>query len=430
MTAMKSEIVFSKYYHQKGAEKISNYLENDKGYEALKIALDMKPEAITQMVKDSELRGRGGAGFPAGTKWGFIPKTEKPKYLVINADESEPGTFKDRAIMTYTPHMMIEGAIIAALAIDAHMIYVYIRGEFIKEAKILEAAIEEAYEKGYLGKTVAGKDFKLDMVVHRGAGAYICGEETALLNSLEGKRGEPRIKPPYFPAVHGAFGCPTVVNNVETLAAVPGIIRNGADWFKSFGTVKNTGMKMFCVSGHVERPGLYEKPMGYPLMKLIEEDCGGIWKGRKLKALFPGGSSSPVLTAAEAKDIILDFDTLQKAGSMLGSAAIMVIDDHTCMVQVAIRTAFFYAVESCGQCTPCREGTRWLLDLHKRIEAGKGKPSDLDLIRDLCDKIDGKTICAFGEATAWPLASMVKKFRAEFEQHITEGKCPFGGGSH
>ena len=307
------------------------------------------------------------------------------------------------------------------------MIYVYIRGEFVKEAKILEKAIEEAYDEGYLGKSVAGKHYQLDMVVHRGAGAYICGEETALLNSLEGKRGEPRIKPPYFPAVHGAFACPTVVNNVETLAAVPGIIRNGVEWFKSFGTPKNTGMKMFCVSGHVERPGLYEKPMGYPLMKLINEDCGGIWKGRKLKAMFPGGSSSPVLTAKECEPILLDFDTLQKAGSMLGSAAIMVIDDHTCMLQVAIRTAFFYSVESCGQCTPCREGSRWLLDLHRRLESGKGKASDLDLIRDICDKIDGKTICAFGEATAWPLGSMVKKFRAEYEQHITEGRCPFGG---
>lgn len=427
---MKQEIVFSKYYGEPDCEKFGYYVKHDHGYEALKAALKMKPEEITAMVKDSELRGRGGAGFPAGVKWGFIPKTDKPKYLVINADESEPGTFKDRAIMTYTPHMMIEGAIIAALAIDAHMIYVYIRGEFIKEAKILEAAIQEAYEEGYLGKSVGGKSYQLDMVVHRGAGAYICGEETALLNSLEGKRGEPRIKPPYFPAVHGAFGCPTVVNNVETLAAVPGIIRNGVEWFKSFGQPKNTGMKMYCVSGHVERPGLYEKPMGYPLMKLLNEDCGGIWKGRKLKALFPGGSSSPVLTAKEAQDIALDFDSLQKAGSMLGSAAIMVIDDHACMLQVAVRTAFFYAVESCGQCTPCREGTRWLLDLHKRLEAGQGKPGDMDLIRDLCDKIDGKTICAFGEATAWPLGSMVKKFRAEYEQHITEGRCPFGGSAH
>ena len=318
---MNQEIVFSKYYGEAGVEHLDYYKKNDHGYAALKKALDMKPEEITEEVKASALRGRGGAGFPTGMKWGFIPKdTQKPIYLVINADESEPGTFKDRAIMAYTPHMMIEGSIITALAIRAHMIYVYIRGEYVKEAKILEKAIEEAYDAGYLGKSVCGKDFRLDMVVHRGAGAYICGEETALLNSLEGKRGEPRIKPPYFPAVHGAFACPTVVNNVETMAAIPGIITKGSKWFKSFGLdEKNTGMKLFCISGHVERPGLYERPMGYSLKKLIYEDCGGIWKGRKLKALFPGGSSSPVLTAEES-DINLDFDSLAKAGSMLGSA--------------------------------------------------------------------------------------------------------------
>ncbi len=424
---MKSELVFSKYYEKDGCAALSYYKEQDHGYEALKKALDMKPEDITELVKASELRGRGGAGFPTGLKWGFIPKTEKPKYLVVNADESEPGTFKDRAIMNYTPHMMIEGCIISALAIDAHMIYVYIRGEYVKEADTMEKAIEEAYAAGYLGETVAGKNFKLDMVVHRGAGAYICGEETALLNSLEGKRGEPRIKPPYFPAVHGAFGCPTVVNNVETLAALPGIFRQGAEWFKSFGFEKNTGMKLFCVSGHVNKPGLFEKPYGYSFMKLIEEDCGGIWKGRKLKAVFPGGSSSPVLTADELRDVTLDFDSLQAAGSMLGSSAIMVMDDSTCMVQMAIRTAYFYYEESCGQCTPCREGGKWLLDLNRRLESGKGKMEDLDLISDICDKIDGKTICAFGEATAWPLRSFVKKFRHEYEQHILEGKCPFGG---
>lgn len=427
---MESEIVFSKYYGQPGVESLGFYVENDFGYQALRKALSMKPADITGEVKESEIRGRGGAGFPAGVKWGFIPQTDKPKYLVVNADESEPGTFKDRAIMTYTPHMLIEGSIISALAIDAHMIYVYIRGEFVQEAAILEKAIKEAYEEGYLGKTVGGKDYQLDMVVHRGAGAYICGEETALLNSLEGKRGEPRIKPPYFPAVYGVFGCPTVVNNVETLAAVPGIIRNGANWFKKFGVEKNTGMKLFCISGHVECPGLYERPLGYPMKKMIYEDCRGIWKGRKLKALFPGGSSSPVLTAEEAEEVNLDFDSLVEKGSMLGSAAIMVIDDKTCMVQVAIRTAHFYMMESCGQCTPCREGTKWLRDLNVRLESGRGKPEDLDLIADICDNIDGKTICAFGEATAWPLKSIVKKFRSEYEQHIEEGCCPFARESH
>ena len=424
------EIVFSRYYGQGSVEGLDYYKKNDYGYQALKKSIDMGPEKVLQEVKDSGLRGRGGAGFPCGTKWGFIPKnSDKPKYLVINADESEPGTFKDRAIMTYTPHMMIEGAIIAAMTIDAHMIYVYIRGEYVKEAKILDAAIKEAYDAGILGNNVLGTGYKLDMIVHRGAGAYICGEETALLNSIEGKRGEPRIKPPFFPAAIGLFGCPTVVNNVETLAAVPGIIQKGAAWFKEFGPERNHGMKLFCISGHVNKPGLYERPMGYPLMKLINEDCGGIWRGRKLKAAFPGGSSSPVLTAEEC-NVNLDFDSLTKVGSMLGSAGIMVIDDATCMVRVAIRTAHFYQVESCGQCTPCREGSMWLKDLHLRLERGEGKIEDLDLIHDLCNNMDGTTICAFGEATAWPLRSMVKKFRTEYEQHITEKRCPFGLSAH
>ena len=426
---MSQEMVFSRYYGKDGVADLSYYEKNDYGYKTLKKAIDLGPEKVLAEVKESGLRGRGGAGFPCGLKWGFIPKnSDKPKYLVINADESEPGTFKDRAIMTFTPHMMIEGAIIAAMTIDAHMIYVYIRGEYVKEAMILEKAIKEAYDAGYLGKSVCGTGYKLDMVVHRGAGAYICGEETALLNSIEGKRGEPRIKPPFFPAAIGVFGCPTVVNNVETLAAVPGIIENGAAWFKKFGPEKNHGMKLYCISGHVNRPGLYERPMGYPLMKLINEDCGGIWRGRKLKAAFPGGSSSPVLTAAEC-DINLDFDSLAKAGSMLGSAGIMVIDDTTCMLRVAVRTAHFYAVESCGQCTPCREGTQWLKDLHVRLERGDGRLEDLDLIADICNNMDGTTICAFGEATAWPLRSMVKKFRSEYEQHVVEKRCPFGAGS-
>jgi NADH-quinone oxidoreductase subunit F len=426
---MQQEIVFSRYYGKDGVADLSYYLKNDFGYKTLKKAIDLGPEKVLSEVKESGLRGRGGAGFPCGLKWGFIPKnSDKPKYLVINADESEPGTFKDRAIMTFTPHMMIEGAIIAAMTIDAHMIYCYIRGEYVKEAQILEKAIEEAYDAGYLGKSVCGTGYKLDMVVHRGAGAYICGEETALLNSIEGKRGEPRIKPPFFPAAIGVFGCPTVVNNVETLAAVPGIIEHGAAWFKKFGPEKNYGMKLYCISGHVNRPGLYERPMGYPLMKLINEDCGGIWRGRKLKAAFPGGSSSPVLTAAEC-DINLDFDSLAKAGSMLGSAGIMVIDDTTCMLRVAVRTAHFYAVESCGQCTPCREGTQWLKDLHIRLERGQGRLEDLDIIADICNNMDGTTICAFGEATAWPLRSMVKKFRSEYEQHVVEKRCPFGAGS-
>ena len=427
---MNQEIVFSRYYGEANTAGLEYYKKNDNGYTAVSKAFEMGNEKVLNEVKESGLRGRGGAGFPCGTKWGFIPKnSEKPKYLVINADESEPGTFKDRAIMAFQPHLMIEGAIIAAKTIDAHMIYVYIRGEYVKEAKILDDAIQEAYKAGYLGDNIFGTGYKLDMVVHRGAGAYICGEETALLNSLEGKRGEPRIKPPFFPAAIGLFGCPTVVNNVETLACVPMIINRGAAWFKTFGPEKNSGMKLFCISGHVNRPGLYERPMGYPLMKLINDDCGGIWKGRKLKACFPGGSSSPVLTAPEC-EVNLDFDSLAKANSMLGSAGIMVIDDSTCMLRVAIRTAHFYQVESCGQCTPCREGSMWLKDLHLRLERGEGKLSDLDLIEDVCNNMDGTTICAFGEATAWPLRSMVKKFRSEYEQHITEKRCPFGTTAH
>lgn len=425
---MNHEIVFSKYYGESNTEGLEYYKKHDNGYTAINKAFEMGPEKVLAEVKESGLRGRGGAGFPCGTKWGFIPaKTDKAKYLVINADESEPGTFKDRAIMAFQPHLMIEGAIIAAKTIGAHMIYVYIRGEYVKEAGILDKAIEEAYKAGYLGKNVAGTGYQIDMIVHRGAGAYICGEETALLNSLEGKRGMPRIKPPFFPAAIGLYGCPTVVNNVETLACVPMIINRGAAWFKTFGPEKNHGMKLFCISGHVNRPGLYERPMGYPLMDLINKDCGGIWKGRKLKACFPGGSSSPVLTAEEC-NVNLDFDSLAKAGSMLGSAGTMVIDDSTCILKVAIRTAHFYQVESCGQCTPCREGSMWLKDLHLRLEAGNGRMEDLALIEDICNNMDGTTICAFGEATAWPLRSMVKKFRSEYERHITEKKCPFGAG--
>jgi NADH-quinone oxidoreductase subunit F len=428
---MQQEIVFSRYYGEAGTAGLDYYKKHDAGYQAVPKAIEMGWDKVLQEVKDSYLRGRGGAGFPTGMKWGFINRgSDKTKYLVINADESEPGTFKDRAMLTYQPHMLIEGAIIAAMTIGAHMIYCYIRGEYAKEAKILAAAVEEAYKAGYLGKNVFGSGYDLDFTIHRGAGAYICGEETALLNSIEGKRGEPRIKPPFFPAAIGLYGQPTVVNNVETLASVPMIINKGANWFKQFGPEKNHGMKLFCVSGHVNRPGLYEKPLGYPMQKLIEEDCGGIWKGRKLKAMFPGGSSSPVLTAAEAMAVNCDYDSLAKAGTMMGSAAIMVIDDSTCMLKVAIRTAHFYQVESCGQCTPCREGSMWLKDLHYRLERGDGKMEDLNLIEDICNNMDGSTICAFGEATAWPLRSMVKKFRTEYEQHVTEKRCPFGASAH
>ncbi|MDI6784683.1 MAG: NADH-quinone oxidoreductase subunit NuoF [bacterium] len=383
---------------------------------------EYKPDEIIELVKKSGLRGRGGAGFPTGLKWSFVPKeTNKPKYLVCNADEGEPGTFKDRVILENNPHLLIEGILIAAYAIGAHKAYIYIRGEYLLGAMRLEQAIQESYAQGYLGPNILGSGYDLDIYVYRGAGSYECGEETALLESLEGKRGEPRLKPP-FPALVGLYGCPTVINNVETLSCVPHIILNGADWFAHIGTEKNTGTKLFAISGHVNKPGVYELPMGIPLRALIYDYAGGIRNNRKLKAVLPGGASTPVLTEADL-DCCLDFDSVLRAGSMLGSAAVIVMDETTCMVWVALRLTKFFAHESCGKCTPCRDGLSWLVQILETVEAGKGRKEDIDMILDICDNINGKSLCPLADGAIAPIISSIKKFRTEFEYHI-ENEAP------
>ncbi len=384
-------------------------------YQGLEKAKQMPPEAVIEETKKSGLRGRGGAGFPTGQKWSFVPRDKWPHYLIVNADESEPGTFKDRAIIEQDPHLLIEGTLIAAHALQAKVSYIYIRGEMPLGARRLEEAIAEAGAKGLMGEA--------EIHVHRGAGAYICGEETGLLESLEGKRGYPRLKPP-FPAVVGAFGKPTVVNNVETLANLPAIFTRGVVWYRSLGTEKSPGPKIFCVSGHVQRPGNYERPLGYPFEKLLYEDCGGLRPGRALKAVIPGGSSMPVLKAEETKGLNLDYESVQARGSLLGSAGIIVMDDTTCAVRALYNLSRFYAHESCGQCTPCREGAPWLSKILGRIEHGEGKGGDLELLLDICDNIAGKTICPFGEAAAWPVQGFLKRFRDEFAAHITGQGCP------
>ncbi|MBI4366854.1 MAG: NADH-quinone oxidoreductase subunit NuoF [Deltaproteobacteria bacterium] len=395
------------------------------GYAALPKLFAMTPAQVIEAVKASGLRGRGGAGFPTGLKWGFVPKnTGKPIYLVVNADESEPGTFKDRAILENDPHLLIEGIICSCYALASHTCYVYIRGEFFRQCAILDAAIAEAYAAGYLGKNIRGSGFDCDIRTHRGAGAYICGEETALLESLEGKRGLPRIKPP-FPAVKGAFGCPTTVNNVETIASVPWIVEHGAAAYAAIGVGKSTGTKLFSVCGHVAKPGVYEIPLGFPFARFLEEYCGGVWKGRTLKAVIVGGSSVPVLTADEAMRVNLDYESLAAAGTLLGSGGMIVIDDRTCMVRALDGLADFYHHESCGQCTPCREGSGWIEKIMNRMEAGQGREEDLALLLDLADRMQGRTICTFADALAMPVRSFVTRFRSEFEDHVKLGRCPF-----
>ncbi|MCB1215316.1 MAG: NADH-quinone oxidoreductase subunit NuoF [Deltaproteobacteria bacterium] len=388
------------------------------GYGTLAKLFGLKPEDIIEEVKSSGLRGRGGAGFPTGMKWSFVPKdSSKPKYLVVNADESEPGTFKDRDILEKDPHRLVEGVIIASYAIGCHNAYIYIRGEYVFPKARLEAAIKEAYEKGFLGKNIQGSGYDLELTVHRGAGAYICGEETALLNSLEGKRGMPRLKPP-FPAVVGLFASPTVVNNVETIAALPYIMEKGAAVYRQFGTEKSPGTKLFSVSGHINKPGNYEIPLGYSLKKLIMEDCGGIKNGKQLKAVIPGGSSVPVLKAEDALEVNLDYESLQAKGSMLGSGGVIVMDEDTCMVKVLANLAHFYSHESCGQCSPCREGTGWARKILDRIVAGEGRIEDLDNLHRIADNMAGKTICVLADALAMPIWSYLKNFRNEFEDYI------------
>jgi NADH-quinone oxidoreductase subunit F len=394
------------------------YLKNE-GYQAVKKALSgMKPENILEEVKAANLRGRGGAGFPAGVKWGFVPKVDKPKYLCVNADEGEPGTFKDRYIMSHNPHLLLEGIIISSFCVGIHAAYIYIRGEYESIALRLEQAISEAKEKGFLGKNILDSGFDLDVVVHRGAGAYICGEETALLESLEGKRGHPRLKPP-FPASVGLFQCPTVINNVETISNIPSIILNGADWFCKQGLPKDGGTRIFGVSGMVKNPGTYELPMGTSLKDIIFKHAGGMKEGKELKAAIPGGMSAPILKADEI-DIQMDFDSLVNANSMLGSAAIIVIDKDTSILDVLKLVTKFYSHESCGQCTPCRVGTSWINRAVKRMVEGKGKKEDIDNIERVASNILGKTLCPMGDAAALPILSIIQKFRKELESYVSD----------
>ena len=405
------------------------------GYSGLKKALAMTPAEVTDQVKKSKLRGRGGAGFPTGLKWTFVPKdSPKPVYLAVNADESEPGTFKDRYILENDPHMMLEGIAIAAYALSCHQAYIYTRGEFKRPTEIVDAAIAEAYREGIFGKRMLGKDFALDVYQVRGAGAYICGEETALLESLEGKKGWPRLKPP-FPAVVGLFGAPTVVNNVETLAALPSILDQGAGWFAGLGTAKSGGTRLVCLSGSVNRPGVYEISMKTTVRELIfDPELGqGMPPGRTVKAVIPGGTSAPVM-AADELDVALEFEALKDKGTMAGSGGVIVMDDATCLVRCLWRVSRFYAEESCGQCTPCREGTTWQTRILRKIEEGRGEPDDLRILLDVATAIApyppiglGNTICALGDAAALPVHSFVEKFRPEFEAHIKQKGCPFGG---
>jgi len=416
--------ILSANWGKENSRSIETYLAGG-GYKSAEKALSMSPEKVAQEVLDAGLRGRGGAGFPAGRKWMFMPKDNRPKYLCVNADEGEPGTFKDREIMRNDPHMLIEGIIIASWAMGANNAYVYIRGEFREPAEILEKAIEEAYQKGFLGQRIFGKDFNLNAWVHRGAGAYICGEETSLIESLEGKRGQPRIRPP-FPPQRGVFDMPTTVNNVETIASVPFIIREGASAYRRFGTEKSPGTKLFCISGHISKPGVYELPLGYPLMKLINEVAGGVINGLKLKAVIPGGSSTPILKAEECQGVNLDYESLAQAGSMLGSGAVIVIAEGTCMVKLLEILTHFYAHESCGQCTPCREGTGWAHQIAKRIYQGKAELKDIDVLYSLGENMLGRTICPLADAASCPIMNFTKKFREEFEAHIKHRGCPQG----
>jgi len=402
---------------------IETYLATQ-GYEAFRKALAMAPEEIIEEVKKSNLRGRGGAGFPTGLKWSFVPRNSpKPKYVVVNADEGEPGTCKDRLLMQYDPHSLLEGMLIAARAVGACAGYIYIRGEYRYLIDILEQAIEEARRHGFLGRNILGSGMDFEVYTHSGAGSYECGEETALLESLEGKRGMPRLRPP-FPATSGAFGCPTVLNNVETFCAVPPIILHGGLAFAELGTPKNGGTRLFAVSGHVNRPGVYELPMGFNLLRMIHEVAGGVRGGRKLKAVIPGGSSCPVLRAEEC-DLAMDFDSVARAGSMLGSGGVIVMDETTCMVRAAARILRFYAHESCGFCTPCREGTRWLAQLLARLHRGEGRREDIDLVHDVARNMLGRTFCPLGDAAAMPAMSFVEKFRDEFEAHLEGKPCPY-----
>ncbi|GGF50971.1 NADH-quinone oxidoreductase subunit F [Marmoricola endophyticus] len=396
------------------------------GYAALDTALGMAPADIVTMVKDSGLRGRGGAGFPTGMKWGFLPPEDpedpKPRYLVVNADESEPGTCKDTPLMMASPHTLLEGVIISSYAIKARTAFIYVRGEILHCVRRVQAAVAEAYAAGHLGTDIHGSGYDLDVVVHTGAGAYICGEETALLEGLEGRRGQPRLRPP-FPAVAGLYASPTVINNVESIASVPSILEHGADWFASMGTEKSKGFGIFSLSGHVKRPGQYEAPLGVTLRTLIDL-AGGIREGHELKFWTPGGSSTPILTA-EHLDVPLDFEGVGEAGSMLGTRALQIFDETTCVVRAVLRWTEFYKHESCGKCTPCREGTWWLVQTLANLEKGIGSESDLDQLDDVCDNILGRSFCALGDGATSPITSSIKYFKEEYLAHLSGGGCPF-----
>jgi len=417
------EPVLTRNTHRPDSEKITTYLTHG-GYQAVRLALTKSPDELIDMVKRSGLRGRGGAGFPAGVKWGFMPKDAPQKFVAVNTDEGEPGTFKDREIVERDPHQVIEGVVIAAYAVGASRAYVYIRGEFFLGVKRWIKAIADAYAHGFLGKNILGSGFDLDMSVHRGAGAYICGEETAMLESLEGKPGNPRAKPPY-PTQVGLFSLPTLVHNIETLACIPHIIERGPEWFASIGTAESKGPKIYSVSGHVNQPGNYELPLGISLREIIYEHAGGIRGGRRLKAVIPGGASTPMLTADQI-EIPMAFETLKAAGSELGTGAIIVMDETTCMVEAARRLAKFFAHESCGQCTPCRIGSVRLYELLDRIERGKGQPGDIELILETAQGIDGITFCPMGAALVNPARSAIRHFREEFEYHIINKHCIVG----
>jgi NADH-quinone oxidoreductase subunit F len=417
-------VLLSEHFGDAGARPYDGWVKRG-GYQALEKALRMGREKVIEEVKLSGVRGRGGAGFPAGVKWGFMPaERTRPHYLVCNADEGEPGTFKDREILRWTPHAVIEGCAIAAHAVQAEHIYIYIRGEFTEPLRVMQQAVDEAYAKGVLGIDAMGRGIRIDVTIHRGAGAYICGEETALMNSIEGKRGNPRIKPP-FPAAAGLWGCPTTVNNVETLAAVPHIILKGGAWYKglALSSPKSSGTKLFSVCGNIAKPGNYEVTMGFPLHDLLFDLAGGMPPGRKLKAVQPGGSSVPFITAAEAAETLLDYEGCLAKGTQLGSGGMIVYDDSADIVFQVMRLARFYAHESCAQCTQCREGTAWTTKILQRILHGEGRMEDLDLLLDLGDQMTGKTICVLSDSCAFAVGSAIAKFRPDFEAYIRSGRA-------
>ncbi len=412
--------VLLEHIKQPDQHTLSGY-ESRGGYAAIRKSLGMDPLAVIDEVKKSAIRGRGGAGFPAGQKWSFVPRNSgKPTYIICNADESEPGTFKDRLLLERNPHAIIEGMMVAAWAIQSHWMCVYIRGEYAYPYAQLKKAVDECYAKGYLGDNIFGSGYSLNLVIHRGAGAYICGEETGLIESLEGKKGQPRLKPPYFPATLGLYYSPTVLNNVETYAAVPWIMNNGGDAYAAIGTEKSKGTKLVSVSGHVNKPGVYEIEMGYPFMRFLEEECGGVRNGRKLKAVIPGGSSMPVLRAEDVVDATMDYEGWVKLGSLLGSGGVIIMDDSVDMVDAILNLAHFYAHESCGQCTPCREGGHWAEKILQRMSRGEALPGDLELLETICNQIQGHTICALGDSIAMPVRSFITKFKDEFRQRILE----------